>query len=105
MADDVGLLTTLVAAHLSVDPAAPGVDESAEAARAWVERRRSLTDPVLLWTSPDVVRGAVLYASLLYQKKAAPAQMPGYDMDVAAGDMFGAMGDVYRLVGQDMVLA
>jgi hypothetical protein len=98
-------LTAAVAAHLGVLPTAPGVDESTEAARAWVEARRCLTDPVVLWTSPDVIRGTVLYAAILFQKKAAPAQFPGYDMDVAAGDLLGAMGDVYRLVGLDPVVA
>jgi hypothetical protein len=105
MSHEQDMLTEQVAAHLGVPPTSAGVDESTEAARAWVEARRCLTDPVVLWTSPDVIRGTVLYAAILYQKKAAPAQFPGYDMDVAAGDLLGAMGDVYRLVGLDPVVA
>jgi hypothetical protein len=105
MSHEQDMLTEQVAAHLGVPTGTPGVDECTEAARAWVEARRCLTEPARLWTSPDVIRGTILYAAVLYQKKAAPAQFPGYDIDIAAGDLPGAMGDIYRLVGLDPVVA
>lgn len=94
-----------VAAHLSIPESTPGLAEVCDAAVEWAYNRRCLTDPAKLWASPDWVRGTVLYAGIVYQKRAMPQGFPGYDVDVASIELAGAMGDIYRLVGLDPVVA
>lgn len=79
----------------------PEADElcelSAEAAVQYAEDRRFRTDPVLLWVRADVNLGALQYAALLYQTKAAPTGLPEYD---EIQSTYGAsMTGINRLIG------
>lgn len=92
-----------VADYLDVPFADDRLTLCAEAASVWVEKRRSLTPPPELWADPDVTLGTVMYAALLYQAKAAPQGFSEYE-DFST--QFGAaMVGIYRLVGQDAVIA
>jgi hypothetical protein len=51
----------------------------AQAARVWVENRRCNTPPEQLWQSADVVLGGILYGALLYQSRATPLGISGYE--------------------------
>lgn len=90
-----------------------GIEEDARCADAvaaavdWAQDRRSLTPPQLLWMSPRVRSGAILYAALLYQARATPTGLAGYDDFNNAGS--GLAGDaIWRakeLIGADQVIA
>lgn len=98
-------LTPETAIHLGLAPTTPGLDQVVEAAYQWGLKRRCLTSPDSLRVSPDWTRGVVLYAALLWQKRAMPQGFPGYDSDVPSLDLSGALGDIYKLVGLDPVVA
>jgi hypothetical protein len=91
-----------VAAHLGVPPD-PRMEAATQAAVAWVEARRCLTPPSVLWADPSVVLGATLYAAHLYAQRAAPTGMDAF-ADQGA-DAYNTMAEVYRLVGADPVVA
>jgi hypothetical protein len=76
------------------------------AAQRWVEKRRCLTDPIDLWIEPDVVLGTLILASLFYQQRAQPQGFPGIDdLGNFSDDVGNAWANIYRLVGQDPVVA
>lgn len=82
------------------------VARAADAATAWVEGRRSNTDPVMLWTAPDVQMGGLLYAALLYQARVTPAGLPGYSDDPGTySQTTEALFRARDLVGSDPVVA
>jgi len=87
-----------VASHLGIMPDTR-LEQDVDAARQWVEDRRNMTDPTILWTNPRVHKGGVLYAALLYQARSAPQGFDGYE------DVFGSSAEaLYRardLVGAD----
>lgn len=77
-----------------------------DAAVAWVADRRANTDPMLLWSSPRVHKGTILFAALLYQSRSTPTGYAGYDE--SGGFTLptdNAMRRVYTLVGKDPVIA
>ena len=84
----------------------PRCQDAAAAAAEWAQDRRCLTDPSQLWESARVRQGTVLYASILYQARATPAGLAGYDEfgggSTVAGD---AIWRARELVGQDAVVA
>ena len=95
-----------LAAHLGVPVTSPRLQEVADAATAWVERRRSNTTPADLWTRPDVMLGGVTYAGLLFTTRAQPQGFAGFDeLGRYSEDVGMAMVMVYRLVGADAVVA
>jgi hypothetical protein len=77
------------------------------AAEAWASRRRSTTDPEVLFARPDVVEGTVIYAGLLYLSRSQPQGFPGLDAELGtySEDAAMAMSQAMRLVGQDVVVA
>lgn len=77
---------------------------AAAAAVRWVENRRCKTEPAVLWMEPDVRLGALQFAALEYQKKAAPQGFPEYE-DFQTSAYGSAMAGIYRLVGLDPVVA
>jgi hypothetical protein len=93
-----------VASHLGV-PVDDRVRSATDAAVAWAQRRRCNTDPGDLWQEADTRLGAILYATLLYQARATPSGIAGYD----EASLLGGAGDgLYRakeLVGADPVVA
>lgn len=94
-----------VADYLGV-PLDDRITSCSEAASAWVEKRRSMTDPAELWLAPDVNLGGVIYASLLYTTRSQPQGHAGFDQLGLYGEEVGlAMSNVYRLVGSDAVVA
>ena len=50
-----------------------------DVARAWAQRRRSVTDPYDLWSDPAAHDGGCRYAGLLWRSKAAPAGFASYE--------------------------
>jgi hypothetical protein len=56
----------------------------------------------VLWSEPNVVQGAVLYAAHLYNVRAAPT---GTDMYSDPGASVSVLPEVYRLIGSDPVIA
>lgn len=96
-----------VAAHLGVPYDATDVRlvSATAAANAWVEDRRSLTDPLHLWESARVIQGAILYAGLIYQSRSQPEGFPGFsDLGTYSEDYGQSMVQVHRLVGVDVVV-
>lgn len=82
------------------------VDRAADAATAWVEGRRSNTDPVALWAAADVQLGGILYGALLYQARVTPAGLPGYSDDPGVfSQTTEALFRARDLVGSDPVIA
>lgn len=81
----------------------PRVTAATQAAIAWVEVRRCLTPAAVLWASAAVCRGAVLYACHLYQTRATPSGTDLYGD--TSGETYALMSEIYRLVGQDPVIA
>ena len=82
------------------------LQEAAAAATAWVENRRSNTDPVELWAMPDVMLGGIMYAGLLFTSRAQPQGFAGFDeLGRYSEDAGMAMVNIYRLVGADSVVA
>jgi len=95
-----------LAQHLGVPVGSDRLPEAAAAASAWVESRRSNTDPADLWQMPDVMLGAVMYAGLLFTSRAQPQGFPGFDeLGRYSEDTGMAMANIYRLVGADPVTA
>ena len=90
-----------VAVHLGI-PYVPGdvrLENATAASTTWVEKRRSWTDPVLLWDEPDVVLGAITYAGLLYQSRSAPQGFDGYsDLGTYTEDVGQSMVQIHRPV-------
>ena len=74
------------------------------AATSWVRVRRSCTDVDVLAADPAVRYGATLYAALLYQARVEPEGLPSFDGWQPPGGQ-SSMGQIYRLVGQDVVIA
>jgi hypothetical protein len=100
------LAAQAVADYLGVPYADQRMEVCALAAQKWVERRRCLTDPTELWGDADVVLGAVMYAALLYQQRAQPQGFPGMEaLGNYPEDTGQAMTNIYRLVGNDPVVA
>jgi hypothetical protein len=94
-----------VAAELGVTPDQRVIDCTAAAA-AWVEARRCLTDPFVLWADPAVEHGGVLYATLLFKQRSQPQGFAGMDaLGTFSEDTGAIMSQVYRLVGADVVIA
>jgi hypothetical protein len=94
-----------VAAFLGV-PVDDRVEQATGAAVDWVAKRRCNTAKDVLCLDRDVRLGAVLFASLLYQSRATPLGIAGYDE--AALYAPGAPDALYRareLVGLDPVVA
>jgi hypothetical protein len=94
-----------VAAYLGV-PVDDRVEQSTDAAVDWVAKRRCNTGKDVLWHDADVRLGGVLFAALLYQSRATPLGIAGYDE--AALYAPGAPDALYRareLVGLDPVVA
>ena len=88
-------LVVAVAQELGVPPD-PRMVEDTAAAMEWVEDRRSLTPPAVVWARPRFRRGAVLYAAHLYRRRAAPMGTDSYaDDSMESGYV---MAEVYRLV-------
>ena len=86
-----------LATYLGLPTADDLCEQSVEAAVLFVEKVRLKIDPVLLWVQPDVNLGALQYAALLYQTKAAPTGLPEYD---EIQSTYGAsMAGIYRLIG------
>ena len=74
-----------------------------DAARAWAQRRRSVTDPYDLWSDPLAHDGGVRYAGLLWRSKAAPAGFASYEpADAVDYTEFTRAADH---IGQDVVVA
>jgi hypothetical protein len=96
--DDIAAAT---AEHLGI-LVDPRVSAAAEAAVEWAQQRRCLTPPSLLWTSPQVRQGTVLYAAHLYQLRAAPS---GTDMYGDPGLTVSVLPRAIELVGLDPVIA
>ncbi len=95
-----------VAELVGVDPADPRLPDVCAAATAWVQNRRSLTDPVDLWAMPDVQYGGALYGALLWTQRAQPAGLPSVDeLGGYTDDLAAQMGQINRLVGSDPVIA
>ncbi len=90
-----------VAKHLGV-PVDDRLTRATDVARGWGQRRRSLTDPLDLWSDPVAHDGGVGYAALLYQSKAASAGFASYD---AAGEDFTAFARAAEHIGVDPVIA
>lgn len=67
-----------VAAHVGA-PVDDRMVAATDAARAWAQRRRSLTDPYALWSDPVVHDGGCRYAGLLWRSKAAPVGFGSYE--------------------------
>jgi hypothetical protein len=75
-------------------------------AEAWAQKRRCLTDPVELWQEPDVILGTVMLAALWYAERAQPQGFPGVnDLGNYSDDVGNAWANIYRLIGQDPVIA
>jgi hypothetical protein len=90
-----------VASHLGTIPDTR-LEQDVDAARQWVEDRRNMTDPHLLWFDPRIHKGGVLYAALLNKQRSQPQGFPGMDgLGVFPDDTGAAMTQVYRLVGSD----
>jgi hypothetical protein len=95
-----------VATHLGASATDPRIISATDASRAWVQTRRCLTDPTMLWADAGIHQGGVLYAALLYQQRSQPQGFPGMDSLGAFGEDTGmTMANVYRLVGADVVVA
>ena len=75
-----------------------------DAARQWAQNLRSLTAPATLWSEPDAHHGGVLYAALLYQRRAQPQGLPGFD-EFSGLDTGMAIYTARELVGTDPVTA
>lgn len=94
-----------VAAELGV-PLDQRVTDCTLAAEAWVEARRCLTDPAVLWANAAVERGGVLYATLLHKQRSQPQGFAGMEaLGTFAEDTGATMSQVFRLVGADAVVA
>lgn len=94
-----------VCEHLGIaDVHDPRMLACAAAASAWVQQRRCLTSFDALAADPAVRMGAVLYAALLFQARTEPEGMPGFDGWQPPGGQ-SSLAQVYRLVGQDVVVA
>jgi hypothetical protein len=94
-----------VAEYLGV-PVDDRVEQSTDAAIDWVQKRRCNTAKDVLWHDSDVRLGGVLFAALLYQSRATPLGISGYDE--AALYAPGAPDALYRareLVGLDPVVS
>ena len=89
-----------VAAHLGMASPDDQVASSTEAAEAQVELWRE--DLQLdSWCPPDVLKGGILYAALLYQSRNTPDGFAGFDEGgglIGVGDQQ-RMTMIYRLVG------
>ena len=92
-----------VAAYLDVPyPDDDGrVDLATDAVRAAVESRRSdLVFDGSEAVPADVHTGSIMWASILYQARAAPSGFPGYDAESQIYDQLGARrAEVMRLIG------
>ena len=94
-----------VAEHLGVDAERdPRLLAACAAATSWVRARRSCTDIDVLAADPAVRYGATLYAALLYQARVEPEGLPSFDGYMPPGGQ-SSMGQIHRLVGQDVVVA
>lgn len=94
-----------VCAHLGIaDDRDPRLSACVAAASSWVRARRCLTNPDDLAADPAVRMGTVLYAALLFQARTEPEGMPGFDGWQPPGGQT-SLAQVYRLVGQDVVIA
>jgi hypothetical protein len=91
-----------VAADLGI-PVDQRLTEATLAAIDWAQRRRKRTRPELLWESPSVVSGASLFAQLLYQARATPSGLAGFDEAYAPGGTTDALFRARELVGYDPV--
>jgi hypothetical protein len=67
-----------VAAHVDA-PVDDRMTIAADTARAWGQRRRSVTEPLTLWSDPLAHDGGVRYAGLLWRSKAAPVGFASYE--------------------------
>jgi hypothetical protein len=92
-----------VAAELGVSPTDPRLPPIIAATIAWVEHRRPYTPQLELWAEPDVVRGALLFAALLYQSRVTPSGLPGYDAEDS--DTYEALSRARELVRKSPVVA
>lgn len=82
------------------------LDRSTAGAVKWVEKRRSLTDSVALWEDEDVILGGLMFAGLLYMQRVQPQGFSGMDeLGTYSEDVGQAMVQIYRLVGNDPVIA
>jgi hypothetical protein len=91
-----------VAAHLGVLPD-PRMEQATQAAIVWVESRRCLTPPAVLWADPATRLGATLYAGVLYGRRAAPMGTDSYADDTMESGY--VMAEIYRLIPADPVVA
>lgn len=80
--------------------------DAAAAAAEWAQDRRCLTPPPVLWQSDRARQGTILYASVLYQARATPAGLAGYDEFNGGSPISGdAIWRARELVGADPVVA
>lgn len=93
-----------VAAELGV-PVDDRVTACTDAARARVQRRRSLTEPAALWREADAHRGGVLFGALLYQTRTTPQGMAGFDPESASATSAEAYWRAMDLIGEDLVIS
>jgi hypothetical protein len=95
-----------VAAYLGLPMPDERCREVTASAEAWAQKRRCLTDPAALWVEPDVILGTVMLAALWYAERAQPQGFPGVnDLGNYSDDVGNAWANIYRLIGQDPVIA
>ena len=97
---------TLTAEDVATHVNAP-VDErmvlATDTARAWAQRRRSVTAPLDLWSDPLAHDGGTRYAGLLWRSKSAPVGFASYEpVDAADYTEYARASDH---VGADPVVA
>lgn len=97
-----------VAEYLGILPLSSDarLTKATDGAIKWVEKRRSLTEPDVMWAEEDVRLGAIQFAGLLYMQRVQPQGFAG--MDDAGNyseDVGQMMVQIYRLVGNDPVVA
>ena len=91
-----------VAAYLQV-PVDDRMRQATETARAWAQDRRSVTDPLALWSNPRCHEGGIIYAAMRWRSKAAPVGFASYEaQDVTDYTEFAVAAD---LVGVDPVVS
>ena len=98
-----GTLTPQDVADFLGVPVDARLTSATDTARAWAERRRSLTDPRMLWGDPLTHDGAVRYAALLFQAHTATAGFPSWQ-PVSPED-YTAFTRAADHVGSDAVIA
>jgi hypothetical protein len=93
-----------VAAELGL-PVDDRLQRCTASAVSWAQKRRCTTDPDALWAEDDAVQGATLFAAMLYQSRATPSGIAGYDEAALSTAQPDALYRARELVGLDPVVS